>query len=551
MALTERNGIWHWRKVVQGHTFARSTKTGDKKLAEQIAALWEAEAIKEVVLKGTKPVLLHSVIKAFLDARKGTGGHANAQVHLKHFLALPNVRMGDLTLAQVQGVIQKRRDAGASHNTLAVSVSYWNAVVKFSEAQKWASAVRLPRMYPEKTRLRYLSHEEEAALFTAIDPNAKYPGKCARTDKARQDNTDLLVGLLHTGARYREIARMTWAQVDLEGRKVRIHRQKGGVDSTLVMSDHLRAMFSRRKSDAIDQWVFPTKRRHNNNYAWLRAALARSTGSASTQRRTSSSAFFMSLTSRHFGPAGRKRPRLLCRHSPRIHSTARRTLASPNEGDRVKVEATKSLGHHDLRRVAAGLDRQQQASHARERPRQVLHGPQGRSWRLRGRQRRNQSLRGEQPSSQAGAVALHLHARQDERRAGGGYQVSSSQGQHRRRAPCTAGCPLPALREIWQTGRGHAAASLRQVPCRASHFNRVRRLIYSECSAAQRRRQSAAMGRHRTCRTWIDQAAPESTDGTVGTTLRGGGSRLPIAQPIFAGRMGNQLARAAINASQE
>lgn len=61
MALTERKGIWHWRKVVQGHRFAKSTKTGDKKLAEQIAALWEADAIKEVVLKGTKPVLLHSV----------------------------------------------------------------------------------------------------------------------------------------------------------------------------------------------------------------------------------------------------------------------------------------------------------------------------------------------------------------------------------------------------------------------------------------------------------------------------------------------------------
>lgn len=278
MALTERNGIWHWRKVVQGHTFARSTKTGDKKLAEQIAALWEAEAIKEVVLKGTKPVLLHSVIKAFLDARKGTGGHANAHVHLKHFLALPNVRMGDLTLAQLQGVIQKRRDAGASHNTLCVSVSYWNAVVRFAEEQKWATAVKLPRMYPEKTRLRYLSAEEEAALFAAIDPKAKYPGKCARTDKARQDNTDLLVGLLHTGARYREIARMTWAQVDLDARKVRILRQKGGVDSTLVMSDQLHSMLTRRKALAVDQWVFPTKRRHNNNYAWLRDAVRRCLG---------------------------------------------------------------------------------------------------------------------------------------------------------------------------------------------------------------------------------------------------------------------------------
>lgn len=275
MALTERNGIWHWRKVIQGHTFARSTKTGDKKLAMQIAARWEVEAVQDILVRGTRPVLLHSVIKAFLDARKGTGGHANAQVHLRHFLALPNIRMGDLTLAQLQGVIQKRRDAGASHNTLCVSVSYWNAVVRFAEEQKWATAVKLPRMYPEKTRLRYLSAEEEAALFAAIDPKAKYPGKCARTDKARQDNTDLLIGLLHTGARYREIARMTWAQVDLDGRKVRVHRQKGGVDSTLVMSDKLHSMFIRRKAAAVEQWVFPSKRRHNNNYAWLRTALER------------------------------------------------------------------------------------------------------------------------------------------------------------------------------------------------------------------------------------------------------------------------------------
>jgi integrase len=68
---------------------------------------------------------------------------------------------------------------------------------------------------------------------------------------------------------------MTWAQVDLDGRKVRIHRQKGGLDSTLVMSDQLRLMLARRKAEAVDQWVFPTKRRHNNNYAWLRAALER------------------------------------------------------------------------------------------------------------------------------------------------------------------------------------------------------------------------------------------------------------------------------------
>jgi len=275
MALTERNGIWHWRKIINGHTFARSTKTGEKKLAEQIAALWEAEAIKEVVLKGTKPVLLHAVIKAFLDARAGTGGVANAKVHLKHFLALPNVRMSDLTLAQLQGIIQNRRTAGTAHNTLVVTASYWNAVVKFAEYQKWTSAVKLPRMKPDRTRLRYLSYEEENALFAAIDPNAKYSGKCKRTDEARQTNTDLLLALIHTGCRYREIARMTWSQIDLKSQKILVYRQKGGVDNTMVMSQKLHSMLVRRRAETSDEWVFPTKRRHNNNYAWLRDALQR------------------------------------------------------------------------------------------------------------------------------------------------------------------------------------------------------------------------------------------------------------------------------------
>ncbi len=70
MALTERNGIWHWRKIIQGHTFARSTKTGDKKLAEQIAALWESAL--------SQPLL--STLGALFDMRQGAqvaraGGH--------------------------------------------------------------------------------------------------------------------------------------------------------------------------------------------------------------------------------------------------------------------------------------------------------------------------------------------------------------------------------------------------------------------------------------------------------------------------------------------
>lgn len=257
MALEERKGIWYCRKTINGVPFGKSTKTGDKREAERIAAIWEAEAVREIVLQGTKPVTLHSVIKALLDVRAGTGSHANAEVHLRHFLKLPNIKMSEVTLQQLQGVINKRREAGVAHNTLAVTVSYWNALCKFAEERKWTTAIKLPRIQSVKTKLRFLSAAEEAVLFAAIDPNAQYKGKTARSDKARQDNSDLLLMLIHTGCRYREVARMQWSQVDLQTHRLTVYRVKGGVDNTLVVSDKLHAMLTRRASTATDEWVFP------------------------------------------------------------------------------------------------------------------------------------------------------------------------------------------------------------------------------------------------------------------------------------------------------
>ncbi len=274
MSLELRKGIWYWRKTINGVAFGKSTKTGERKQAEQIAAIWEASAISELVLKGTKPILLHAVIKAFLAERAGKGGAPNAEVHLRHFLTLPNVRMSEVTLEQLQEVVDKRREQVA-HNTLVVTVSYWNAVCKFAEDRKWTTAIKLPRLTPIKTKLRYLSAEEEAQLFAGIDPNAQYPGNCARMDRARQNSTDLLLALIHTGCRYAEIAKMSWGSVDLANKKLVIYRLKGGVDNTLVMSDRLHAMLTRRKAEATSDWVSPTKRRFNNNFYWLRSALER------------------------------------------------------------------------------------------------------------------------------------------------------------------------------------------------------------------------------------------------------------------------------------
>jgi head-tail adaptor len=176
MALYSRDGVWHWRKMISGHKFDRTTKTANKKEAERIAAQWEADAVREIQIMGNRPMDLHACIHGFLAAQKGQPGAPNAEVHLRHFLAIPDCRMGEVRLSQLQKVVDKRRAQGTAHNTLVVTTSYWNAVVNFAEKQKWSTAPKLPAMKNIKTRLRYLSDAEEAAIFRVIDPMGDYPG---------------------------------------------------------------------------------------------------------------------------------------------------------------------------------------------------------------------------------------------------------------------------------------------------------------------------------------------------------------------------------------
>ncbi|MDO9003607.1 MAG: hypothetical protein Q7V20_09165 [Aquabacterium sp.] len=56
MSLEMRGEFWFSRKTINGHAIARSTKTADRKLAEQISACWEAEHIKSILIAGVKPV---------------------------------------------------------------------------------------------------------------------------------------------------------------------------------------------------------------------------------------------------------------------------------------------------------------------------------------------------------------------------------------------------------------------------------------------------------------------------------------------------------------
>ena len=158
MTLKKRGDIWHWRRMIDGQIFARSTKTSDKRLAEQMAAKWDAVVLREIVVDGTKPLTVHAAIDAFLQNKaRESGGTSNAKVHMKWWYMLPNVPLKDISLAQLQDIVQERIAGGAAHNTVAITIVYWNAVVNFSVKQGWTGGVKLPTRRQQRTRMRFLT----------------------------------------------------------------------------------------------------------------------------------------------------------------------------------------------------------------------------------------------------------------------------------------------------------------------------------------------------------------------------------------------------------
>lgn len=276
MALEMRGKYWFFRKMINGIPFARSTKTADRKLAEAIAATWEADAIKSVMIAGTKPVKLKEAVSAFLLARKGTGGYANAKLHLSYYQnGIPNKPMNEIAEYEALSVVNQRREAGASHNTVAVSIMYWNALQNFCTRSKFTAGPKLQPVAQQATRIRYLTKDEEDRLFESIDPEAKYRGKNPINDARRADNTDLLICLLDLGARLNEVQKMKKSQINFQNNTVYVLRSKRGVDNHVVMTTRLRTVLERRCRVVEGESVFPTKDKEKVNTNWIRKAVRR------------------------------------------------------------------------------------------------------------------------------------------------------------------------------------------------------------------------------------------------------------------------------------
>jgi len=98
-----------------------------------------------------------------------------------------------------------------------------------------------------KEKTRYLLDGEEARLLTELDPARQMGGVGEHIRSALQDQYDLVVFLLDSGARYTEVAEVPWTAIDvINWKTVNIYRDKVGNEGTIAMTTRLREILQRR-----------------------------------------------------------------------------------------------------------------------------------------------------------------------------------------------------------------------------------------------------------------------------------------------------------------
>jgi hypothetical protein len=140
MALYRASGskTWQVRRMINGKLFVRSTKTTNKKQAEQIARQYERDWVSHVVLNERQPITLGGALDMFLAAKKNEAGWRTWSIHagiLRRYFDT-DIRLHHLSSADIASFIQRKRQEGKSDDTIRLSLSTIRGAVKTGEQER-------------------------------------------------------------------------------------------------------------------------------------------------------------------------------------------------------------------------------------------------------------------------------------------------------------------------------------------------------------------------------------------------------------------------------
>ena len=238
---------YHVVLIINGKRYQRSAKTASRAQAKAFESRWHNELLRQATFGEAEAVA--EAARLFLAAHKDNVNLSNIRAHCNRFVD----HFGKQTdLAAITTTDFNRFLAGLAEElqpgTINQITQQFRQLVTETAALGYATPkIDYPKRLKVKQKTRVFSPEEEVTL---LDHLASPP--------RLSENYDLAVFLLETGARINDALTTTWDDVDLEGKRLRIVRQK--TKTILGITDRLHAVLQRRFAEDTH--------RPSNNYVF-------------------------------------------------------------------------------------------------------------------------------------------------------------------------------------------------------------------------------------------------------------------------------------------
>ena len=208
LTLKRRHGspFWYIRGSVRGLIVDESTRTGDRKAAQEILALREAELLKRSVHGDSATRTFAEAVISYLEAG-GEGSHL--EPILKQIGRKPLAAIGQ---AEVEALAKKLKPNAAPATINRHIYTPVAAVLHHAARKRWCDKPVFARPKEPKGRIRWVTHDEAQRLIECAAPHLR----------------PLVVLLFSTGARISEALYLDWRNVDLERAHVEFIDTKNG-----------------------------------------------------------------------------------------------------------------------------------------------------------------------------------------------------------------------------------------------------------------------------------------------------------------------------------
>lgn len=278
MSLVKRGNsrFWYVQFQLNGRTFVKSTRTTDRKSAEKVEAQVKAEAYAEGVLGKKKSTSVSEALLRFLASKEGTPSYRNLIRRKKALLSTMSGSspIASLTNADLDRHKRMRTLQGRAPQTIKHELNLVMGAIRYAKR----NGFDIPDLTPPPVKipggkLRYLSIDEEKRLLGELDPNRVGNGLAPVDERepkklqAMHDNYDLIIILLDTGARYNEVASLTWDQIDVENRLIRLWRSKVENESILFMTTRVANVIANRAAARTGKFLFSNSKGGARGYS--------------------------------------------------------------------------------------------------------------------------------------------------------------------------------------------------------------------------------------------------------------------------------------------